>query len=157
MCVLIGCMTVFCMQNIVCMHMFVSMWKGFTWIEMHSVSRFIHEVNIHPNHLQYKLLLSHSIAFKRKRKWELSLMVDRKTGVVFMYVCRQGLGWRGYRSRLSAQLSHEQGERLKLQKLFYLEWAGIWIDWLLKLLFLQELWEAQKRKPITSCQSLLSK
>lgn len=53
-------------------------------------------------------------------------------------------------------------DRLMLHRLFYLSWAGIWIDWLLKLLlyffFLQQkLWEARKRKPITGCQSLLSK
>lgn len=138
--------------SIVCMHMFVCkcLGKAHMWTKVKCVCPEVYWVlgQICTHHLQYKLLLSHSIAFKRKWKWELSLMSDRKTRVcvcvcvrTLVCVCELGIGWRGYRSRLSAQLSHrQQGGGLMQHELFYLEWAGIWIDWLLKLLFLLELW-----------------
>lgn len=95
-------------------------------------------LNMHPSNLQYKLLLSHSIAFKKKCKREHPLMGDRKTGVVWVcvYVSKLGLGWRGVQEQIiSPAISHGQRGRLTLHRLFYLEWARIWIDWLLKLLF----------------------
>lgn len=66
------------------------------------------------------------------------------------YVCKLGLGLRewGFAGPFSL------ARRLKLHGLLYLEWAKIWIDWLPKLLFLQELWRHGKGNqllPVKAC------
>lgn len=105
------------MQSIMCIwvHMLLHTWKGYTL----TVSRFIQSwVKYAPtaiysiNSYYHTLLLS----------WEsgnesLPHGWQRDRGVS---VCKPGWGWREWRSRLSAQLSHGQRERLKLHRLFYL-------------------------------------
>lgn len=89
-------------------------------------------VNMQPNHLQYKLLLSHSIAFKRKQKWELPSTDSQ--GKLCVSLClsmyQPGLGWRGVVQEqiISPAISWTTREVTVAQA--FLSWVSWNLNWL---------------------------